>query len=163
MSLPDKAPLLAALLARVRTDLEEALRSQRVAQEGATHAEMRAEDPKDMRSTEVSYLARGLAERAETAAAAVSALEGFHPPRFAPDAEIALGALVAAEDEDGERALYLLVPAGGGERLEHDGARVQTLTPATPLGRLLMGQRVGDGVRARLPRGVRELEIVAVA
>jgi transcription elongation GreA/GreB family factor len=40
---------------------------------------------------------------------------------------------------------------------------VQTLTPATPLGRLLMGQRVGDGVRARLPRGVRELEIVAVA
>jgi len=162
MSLPAKTPLLAALLERLRADLAEALRSQRAAQEGATHAEMRAEDPKDMRSTEVSYLARGLAERVETLAAALVALEGFRPGGFAPEAEITLGALVAVEDEDGTRAVYFLVPAGGGEQLELPGESVRTLTPATPLGALLMGQRVGDAVRAKLPRGVRELDVVEI-
>ena len=59
----DKAALLESLQARVSADLAALERRQMETQEGATHAESRAEHAKDTRATEQSYLARGLAER----------------------------------------------------------------------------------------------------
>jgi transcription elongation GreA/GreB family factor len=159
---PEKADVLAALVERVRTDRAEALRSQHAAQHGATHVETRAEDPKDTRATEASSLARGLAERAESLSKAVAVLEAFHPPAFGGDDAIALGALVALEDDAGEADLFFLVPAGGGENLDVDGRRVRTLSPRTPLGARLLGLAVGDEVSAPSPRGDRARTVVAL-
>ena len=159
---PAKVDVLAALIARVREDLAEAERSQHAAQHGATHSETRAEGPKDMRSTEASYLARGLAERVESLSEALAVLEAFRPPGLDARDAIALGALVALEDEDGAHSLFLLVPAGGGERLSVEGDPIRTLTPHTPLGRRLLGLAVGDDVLAPSPNGDRELTVVAL-
>lgn len=159
---PAKADVLTALVERVRLDRAEARRSQRAAQHGATHVETRAEDPKDTRATEASYLARGLAERAESLGEALAVLEAFRPPTFGADDEIGLGALVTLEDDAGDPSLLFVVPTGGGENLDVGGHRVRTLTPRTPLGGRLLGLGVGDEVSAPSQRGDRTLAIVAL-
>ena len=143
-------------------DLEEATRAQKASHEGATHEEARPEDPKDMRSTEASYLARGLAERVEALAGALRVLEAFEAPSLGDDALVSVGALVALDDEEGAESLFFFVPAGGGERLRVDGSEVQTITPTTPLAAQLLGLAVDETIEARLPKGERELTIRAL-
>ena len=88
----DKTRILQELRDRVAAQLAASTRSQQESQAGATHAETRAEDPKDMRSTEASYLARGLADRVAKLRLARARLASLEVPPFAPDAPISAGA-----------------------------------------------------------------------
>ncbi|HEX2686728.1 MAG TPA: hypothetical protein VHN14_08920, partial [Kofleriaceae bacterium] len=62
MPVNDKATLKAELVAQLVAALDLAQRAHAAALEGATHAEARAENPKDTRGLEQSYLARGQAQ-----------------------------------------------------------------------------------------------------
>ncbi|MBK7977812.1 MAG: GreA/GreB family elongation factor [Deltaproteobacteria bacterium] len=158
----DKERVLAALRARVALTLADVETSQRAAHAGAIHEETRAEDPKDMRSTEASYLARGLALRvglrAEAQRLAVLALRPF-----GADDPIALSALAGLEDQDGSISVVFVVAGGGGEALDVDGVSIRPVTPGSPLGRALVGAEAGDSVEVDLPGGRRELTITWVA
>src|SRR5687767_15729466 len=105
----DKNLVLAALKARLEAELEKAHKRAKEAADGATHEENRAEGDKDMRATEASYVARGIAGRVvemEYAHLRVNALEIVN---FPPGARIAISAL----DElvhDERRFHYFLVP-----------------------------------------------------
>jgi hypothetical protein len=149
----DKTVLLDLLRAQLHEQLESLTRSQKTSQAGATHAETRAEDPKDMRSTEASYLARGLATRVSSLREAVAMLAGFAPGSSPADERICAGALLGVEDEEGEISVHLFVPAGGGVRLELDGTVLHSLTAGSPLGRELLGRRAGDDFEIELPGG----------
>jgi transcription elongation GreA/GreB family factor len=142
----DKRAILAALRSQLEESLKAATGSQRAMQEGATHPENRSEHAKDMRSTEVSYVARGLAARVGELREAIAALANLSLRAFHPGDAIALTALVALAEEDGRESLYFLVPAGGGEKLSVGGVSVRTLTPTSPLGRALIGLQVDDEV-----------------
>lgn len=159
----DKERVLAALRARVALTLAELETSQRAAQAGAIHEETRAEDPKDMRSTEASYLARGLALRVEELRAEAQRLAVLPLKRFGADDPIALTALAELEDQDGSTSLVFVVAGGGGESLAVDGFAIRPVTPASPLGRALIGAEAGDSVEVDLPGGRRELTITWVA
>lgn len=159
----DKERVLAALTARVARNLAELEGSQRAAQAGATHEETRAEDPKDMRSTEASYLARGLAQRVEELRAEAQRLAVLSLRRFGPDDPIALSALVGLEDEGGAASVVFVVAGGGGEMLDVDGVAIRPVTPASPLGSALVGAQAGDSAEVDLPGGRRELSITWVA
>jgi transcription elongation GreA/GreB family factor len=150
---PEKAEVVAALRDRVQSQLEALTESQQASQAGAAHAEARSEHPKDTRSTEASYLARGLAERVGQLQSAMIGLAEFAPPALPPDAQVALGALVGLEDEDGAETVHFLVPEGGGEKLPFATCAVQTLSPASPLGHQLLGRHADDEFEVDLPRG----------
>lgn len=158
----DKAAVLAALRERLAGQLARLTEAQKSAQAGATHPDNKQEHAKDMRSTEASYLARGLAERVETLRDGLRALDLLPARDFDGDDVAAPGAVVTVEDDDGEETSYLLAPAGGGEELEVDGARILVLTPRSPVGAALAGRSVGDAVDADLPSGRLRGEIVAV-
>ncbi len=159
----DKQQVRDALRRTVEEDLRSLRQSQLSTQEGATHVENRSEHSKDTRATESSYLARGLADRVvalENTAASLTALE-LVP--FDEDSPIGVSALVTLEnEEDGTRAHYFLVPAGGGLQLDIDGAIVRTLTPTSPLGEALIGKCCDDDVEIRAPQGLRTATIVSV-
>lgn len=158
----DKAAIIEALRARVMADLDTLTQSQANAAEGVTHEDARAEGDKDMRSTETSYLARGLAKRVEDMREEARVLANMRVRAFGDDDPIGISALVTVEDEDGAGAHYLVVPAGAGLKLDHGGATVSVVTPRSPLGRALVGKRRDDDVALRSPKGTRELTIVAV-
>ncbi len=157
----DKALLIEAAVARLREEAEALRESARQTREGAIHEESRAENDKDTRGLEASYLARGQAARVEETEGAVTKLSYLELRSFGPDDPIALSALVTTEVDGAERR-YFLVPDGGGQRLKVGGVEVQLLTPVSPVGRALIGKRAGDSFELKLAGGLREYEIVEV-
>ena len=148
----------AALRDELRAQLVEALQRAEVAHaaatEGATHSEARAENPKDTRGLEQSYLARGQAQRVAELAAAVAAVDALALRAFATADPVAMSALVTVA-EDGKRSRWFVAPAGGGNKL---AGGVTVVTPDSPLGQALLGKRAGD----ELELGRRVIEIIAV-
>jgi transcription elongation GreA/GreB family factor len=140
----DKQALIAALHARLAARYEALVASQKSAQAGATHGESKQEHAKDMRAVEQQYLARGLAERAETLRDAAAVLAALGARDFDEDEPVHAGALVGLADDDGRELVYLLAPAGGGETVDAGGVTVTVLTPQSPLGASLLGAHVGD-------------------
>jgi transcription elongation GreA/GreB family factor len=163
MPVVDKRQVLALLQQRLAAILDRLTEAQKSAQAGATHPDNKQEHAKDMRSTESSYLARGLAERVETLRDGLRALALLRAPDLGDDEAACPGALVTVEDEDGRESLYLLAPAGGGERFEVGRREVLVLTPQSPLGAALAGRRAGETFEVNLPAGRMRAEIVEVA
>ncbi|MBL9025442.1 MAG: GreA/GreB family elongation factor [Myxococcales bacterium] len=158
----DKQALLKALVAALVESRDRLAAAQRVSQEGVTHEDARSEGDKDMRATEASYVARGQAMRVEALEADLARAQALKVRAFAEDDPIALAALVTIGAEEGERVVFL-APAGGGVRLEASGTAVHVVTPSSPLGRALLGARVGDVVTYERAGKAEEVEIVALA
>lgn len=154
-----KAALRTELVALLEAALATARAAHAAAIEGATHAEAKAENDKDTRGLEQSYLARGVAQRVVDLENAVADVTRLELRTFGPAAPVAMSALVAA-DEDGEEQRFFLAPAGGGTLLS---GGVQVLTTSSPLGRALLGKRVDDEVELRLPGKSRTLVISAIS
>ncbi|MBI5496467.1 MAG: GreA/GreB family elongation factor [Deltaproteobacteria bacterium] len=154
---PSRASLREELLALLTADLDAMEKAQRATVEGATHAEARAEDDKDTRALEQTYLARGQAARVEQLRDAVAQVHTM-PLDGAGDA-VTLGSLVTAEHDDGGLVVWI-APQGGGKRLA--GSAVQVVTPQSPLGAALLGRRVGDECELRVAGKLRVLNILSV-
>ena len=159
----DKTQLLVELRALMEADLEIITASQEDAQAGATHAENKAEGDKDMRSTEDSYLARGLAKRVTELRAAVVQLSALRLRTFDDESKIALTALVEVEDDHGQAMRYFVAPVGGGIVLGLGETKVSVVTPSSPLGQALLGRELDDEVELRTPMGRKSLSIVGIA
>jgi transcription elongation GreA/GreB family factor len=160
MSLPPKAALKAELVRALEHALATAVAAHQAATEGATHAEAKPENDKDTRALEASYVARGQAVRVEELRTGLAAVQALALRTFGPTASAALSALVTVDDGDDGPRTYLLAPDGGGATL--GGGAIQVITPRSPLGRALVGKRVGDDCTVVVGGRTRELEIVAI-
>lgn len=154
---PRRDALRAELVAAAEAALATARAAHAAAVEGATHGEARAENDKDTRGLEQSYLARGHAARVEELEAVLPALAALAVGPAGP--RVSLGAVVTVDD-DGSRLRYYLAPWGGGVTL---AGGIQVVTPQSPIGRGLLGKQVGDVAEVHRPGGVRELEIESIA
>jgi transcription elongation GreA/GreB family factor len=150
-----KDKLRAELQAAVERALEVARVAHASAVEGATHSEAKAENDKDTRGLEQSYIARGQAMRVAELEAAASDVAAMKLRVFGDGDAIAMSALVVVAD-DGKQQRYFVAPGGGGTVL---AGGVQVITPASPIGSALLGKRVDDVVEFR----GRELEIVELS
>jgi len=161
----DKAALHAELVAQLTEALASAQRAHAAALEGATHTEARAENPKDTRGLEQSYLARGQAQRVAELEAGLAAVAALVIRRFSPSDPIALGALVTVHEDSGlagddrVRKQLFIAPHGGGSVL---AIGIQVVTPSSPLGRALLGRLVDDDIELRLPGRTRSLLVIAL-
>ncbi len=158
----DKVRLLAELRQQLGEELRVLAAAHGATQAGATHEESRPENDKDTRALEASYLARGQAERVVALREGLRRLDGLGTRGFADDDPVALTALVTLDDGE-KQTQYFIAPVGGGIRLS-GGAHgpICVVTPAAPLGRALLGKRVGDDVELRTPEGVRDYTIEEV-
>jgi len=158
-----KQQLLDAVRAQVAAEVDAAVAAQKKTQAGAVHPEARQEGSKDTRAIEAGYLARGLARRAEELQEAQARLARVRVRAFGEDDAIDLTALVTVEDAEGVEAVYLLLPAAAGRRVEAGSVTVSVVTPQARLGRALLGRALDDDVTVTTPRGPRDLTITAVA
>lgn len=142
----DKQFMLEQLMQRIRASAQVALREHEAAaveaREGATPDEKRA----DARvALEFSQLAEAQGRRAHAALDDLARLESFRPAPTGP--RVTLGHILEIEDGDEGRTLFL-APVGAGIDLtmpDGDGY-VTVVTPASPLGKAVMGCRLGDTV-----------------
>ncbi len=70
--------------------------------------------------------------------------------------DVRFGALVRVEQDDGEEKSWRLV-----DKEESDPSRGR-ISIQSPVGRALMGRKVGDSVEVRLPKGLVEMEILEI-
>ncbi len=157
----DKVAIRDALVARLRAEADKARASADETRKGATHEESRAENDKDTRGLEASYLARGQAMRVEELEEAIARVRVMEIPAY-DERPIGIGAVIdAVIDEEDERTFFL-APAGGGEKLEVAGAVLHVVTPASPVGRALVGKRADAELELKIAGRVRLYEILEV-
>lgn len=161
MDYPDKKGLLATIVETLKAELEVAVASQEKTQLAATHEESRAENDKDTRAIESSYLARGQARRVVELGDAVASVSALELRDFSGGGSAGVSALVEVAEATSRR-LYFLAPSGGGLRVDWGGRSVAVLTPQSPLGRSLLGQVEGDELEVTSPQGLREITVVSV-
>lgn len=141
----NKSALLTAILDALNAELETALREAKESADAATDPDSKAENKYDTRALESSYLARGQARRVDELQAAVAEFAALAESGAASRASVAVGSLVALDTPDGP-AWYFLGPAEGGTEVSHGGRTVLLITPASPLGRKLIGKIAGDSI-----------------
>jgi transcription elongation GreA/GreB family factor len=157
--LAKKQALKEELIALLTHELDVLSRAHKAAREAATHEEAKPENDKDTRALEQSYLAHGQAKRVEELTAGLAEVHRMALRAFGEASPIALGALVESE-EDGESRAFFVAPHGGGTAL--GSGTVQVITPQSPLGRALIGKRLGDDCEITIAGKVRQLELLKV-
>lgn len=145
----DKHFLATQLIEKLRAVYEAARRSDEDARQDAKTGAPRAVN-----------LAAATRKRLEAAEQAWAAVADFKPQPLKKGERIGLGALVELEDGEGGKTLFL-APAGAGEELTGPGGDgfLHVVTPGSPLGKGLMGKRVGDVVEVMVKGELAEWEV----
>ena len=160
----DKQFLVEQLAERLRESASVAKKASaaaaEIARDGATPAEKR-EDARV--ALEFSGLAKGQTARAARVAAEISTLDIFRPTKLAPKGAITLGAVVEVEDGEQGRTFFL-APVGAGVELTGPGGDgfLSVVTPISPIGKAVLGKRVGDTVEVMVQDEAREWTITYV-
>lgn len=139
-----KSQLLQQIVATLNRDLAVIFHAARTAHAAATHEECLPDNKYDTTALEASYIAQGQANRAQEIRAALEVYRKLELRDFGPETPIRLTALVTLEDEDGIRRQVFLGPEAGGLKIAAPAGEIVVVTPASPLGRGLVGKRVGD-------------------
>lgn len=156
----DKSQLIAQLVAKLEDELAAIKASAAASAEAATHAEAKPENKYDTRGLEASYLAGAQKERVAELQSLVEGLKGLAFRPFGEDDPLAPTAL-AELDHGGTTSLCLLLRAGAGYELAAEGRKVLTVSVASPLGKALLGKRVGDTATVTTAQGEKDYEILA--
>jgi transcription elongation GreA/GreB family factor len=141
----DKHALREAILTALREEQARQARAAADAHEEATSEESRPENKWDTHSQEAAYLAEGQSRQVQEATEAIGLFASLPLPSFSAADPAALGALVTL-DSGGTPSRYFLGPRAGGLTVETNVGEVMVLTPQSPLGRQVLGRRVGDEV-----------------
>jgi transcription elongation GreA/GreB family factor len=156
-----KARLIDRLRELLREEHAAAERLARETADAANHPEARPENDKDTRKVELSYLAAGQAARAQELEAALSRVAALDCRSFSEGESIEVGALVELDYGD-KRRRVLLCPAGGGLKLSDERGEISIVTLQSPLGRELLGKRMGDTFELTVEGRLREVEVLRV-
>lgn len=147
---------------RIRESVQVAMREQEAAaleaRDGATPSEKRD----DARTAiEFSNLAKAQGRRANAALDDLAMIESFHPSKTT--SRVAVGNVVEIEDGDLGRTIFLAPVGAGIELTMPDGdGYVTVVTPASPLGKAIMGCRIGDSVEVSVKGEEREWTVTFI-
>jgi transcription elongation GreA/GreB family factor len=159
-----KLDAVQALVTALQDDLDTMLRAAKSAHEAATHPEAKPENDKDTRGLELSYLAAGQSARAAELQRALAVLKTIAIRDFGADDHADLSAVVVLRDDDTDAVTRaLLLPLGAGRSLSIDGEAVAVVSPAAPLGKAMLGKKVGDLVEVVIAGKPRAFEVLRVS
>ena len=158
----NKNALIRKLIEITKSNLQVAYDAAQSTYDIATNEESKAENKYDTRGLEASYLAGAQAERVADIKATLASYENLNIRTFTEDSKIALTALVEI-CSNGKNSLVLLMPKGGGQNIEFENQQIQVITPASPLGKNLIGKEIGDVIQISAGDKMRDYEILKIS
>ena len=158
----NKCALIRKIVTRLTQELEVYFRAAQASRAEATHEQSKAENKYDTRGLEASYLARGQSKQAAEIQEAIAAFEKLDARKFGADEPIDVGAFVELE-LNGETTAYFIGPRAGGTEVLHDKREVLVITPQSPLGEQLLGQKQGDVLKLKLAHAQNQCRVTLVA
>lgn len=156
-----KQAIHAALLSRVQRDLVEATRAALESSEGAKSESMKSDGKYDTRGIEAGYLASAQLRRVEELKLELQMIEELPKRDFAPDEELALGALAQIEHK-GMARWYFLSSTAGGTMLNIDEQAVLVISVFSPIGDAALGLKARETFELETPNERREYTVVSV-
>jgi len=157
----NKSILLRAIIDRLSHDLDIIFTAAKSAHEASTHEENVPDNKYDTLALEASYVAQGQANRAAQLRDSIEIYRQLSADE--KHGTIRLTSLVTLEDEYGATKILFIGPTEGGLKVEQDGSEIVVITPASPMGRGLLGRRAGDTAEIETGTGRTEYAIVEVA
>ncbi|WFB34389.1 GreA/GreB family elongation factor [Kiritimatiellota bacterium B12222] len=139
-----KTDLHKCFVEKLSQQLQEMTEATRNAISDVTNPEHKARSKYETFSLESSYLARGQSLRVEELRDSLAKLRAMPLKPFAYTDPIQVGAVVIVMDEQGEEAVYFISTAEGGVEITTEDGPANLITPASPIGKALMGKRAGD-------------------
>jgi transcription elongation GreA/GreB family factor len=139
----DKSSLRDAILAQLNADLDLQMRAALLARDEAISEESKAENKYDTHAQEAAYLAEGQARQATEIREAITLYQSISTTLITGPATIGACVRLTA---DGRTVNYFLGPRAGGLECDVEGEHVTVVTPSSPLGRQLLGARIGSMV-----------------
>jgi transcription elongation GreA/GreB family factor len=139
-----KAELLRLIIEKLNHDLALFFNAAKTAHEAAIDEENQPDNKYDTTALEASYLAQGQANRAQELRRSIEIYKQLLPPPTGDTIQIT--SLVSLEDENGSRKLVFIGPLEGGLKINTEAADVMVITPASPLGKSLIGKSADDSV-----------------
>lgn len=128
----------------------------------ATSEEHRAESKYDTFKLESSFLSRGLAKRVAELTDALAALQGVPLMVIGPTSPVQVGALVRLKAVDGTTLVLFLGAGAGGESISVDGAEINVVSAAAPLGQAVLDKRVGDTFEIKIGNATQSFTVLSV-
>ena len=141
-----KSAVRDAIVAQLQRELDLQARAANDAREEATSEESKSEGKYDMRGQEAAYLAEGQARLAAELVESITLFLALDLAELPAGSPAAVGALITLEAKGGQ-SRYFLGPRNGGLEARVDDLTFTVVTPTSPLGRQLIGQRVGASVQ----------------
>lgn len=140
-----KSALIQIVINKLRGDLDVLRKAAMETHKDSTGENSKAEGKYDTRGLEASYLAEAQASKVMQLEESINKLEQI-PTSETDDSEpISLGAMVLVSTDEDDLC-YMILPAGGGMTLPSQGLDFTVITPASPIGSVLIGRSIGDSV-----------------
>jgi len=158
----NKAHIHQLIIKQLTHDLAVQFNAAVAAHEASTHEENIPDNKYETLALEASYVAQGQANRAQEIRRALESYKQLTLQHFEDNSTIALTALVTLTGDDDTSRTVFIGPLEGGLKIVDEMTEVVVITPASPLGRDLIGKSAGDLVRIGVGRGSKEFEIVQV-
>ena len=149
-----KQQLVATIISQLQADLDLFTAAARTAHAAATHEECQPDNKYDTTALEASYIAQGQANRAQEIRQHLEVYRSLPLLEFDNTTPIRLTALVTLEDDEGAERRLFIGPRAGGIKLADPAGEIVVITPASPLGRMLLGCVAGDEVQGLDAGGV---------
>ncbi|HIJ95292.1 MAG TPA: transcription elongation factor GreAB [Desulfuromonadales bacterium] len=158
----DKQELLQLIREQLRLDATIQFNAAKTAHQASTDQENIPDNKYETLALEASYLAQGQANRAQEIRRALESYTQLELHKFDHDGTIALTAVVTLAADDGTQRVLFIGPREGGMKVMYQQAEIVVITPASPLGRALIGKECGDCVTIGSGGSNKEFEIIDV-
>lgn len=157
----NKFKILQLVIAQLSHDLVVFSTAAKTAHEAATHEQNKPDNKYDTLALEASYVAQGQANRAQEIK---QSIEIYKSLNLTVDSEaIRVTSLVTIEADDGSSKTVFIGPVEGGMKITDDQIEIIFITPASPLGKALVGRSLGDYIEINAGTSRMEYEIVEIS
>jgi transcription elongation GreA/GreB family factor len=157
----NKNEILQSFIRSIESELNILKKAAKDTADYATDSENKPENKYDTRGLEASYLAGAQAQRVMEMQDVLLAFRSQSLKNIHESAVVSIGSLV--EVFSNERTnLLLIMHLGGGQSISYENQTIQVVTTASPLGKALIGQPVGESVTIVAGNSNKEYEIVSI-
>lgn len=160
-TLTDKTELVSKIIEKLAYDLDVLFTAAKAAHDASIHEENIPDNKYDTLALEASYVAQGQANRAQEIRQSLEIYKQLTLQQ-AGDEVIRLTSLVTVALDNGTQKIVFIGPAEGGLKVVEDSLEIMIITPASPLGRKLLGKSVGDCIEIVTGASRSEYQVIEV-
>jgi transcription elongation GreA/GreB family factor len=154
--------IINAIIERLAQELATATIASEQAHASATHKENVAENKYDTLAVEAAYLAHGQSVRIAGLQGSIAQYRQLDSATTTSHTTVQVGSTVTINDDKDNSQILFIGPSAGGMKLAINGLSILTVTPQTPMGRVLIGTAVDDEISMVLGNERKRFSVIEI-